>query len=497
MAVTQQSYVDSNSKVKAARKKLAEAKSKLDSLSKAQVPSGAGSKVAADVASRIDQAKKDVESANTDVQEIETKARNYFDKHSETIQSKAESKAAAKKESNAATSQAQIEAMRRAGIDVTEAERLISKVNKPKAVATGGDSGSGTGGGDNTSAIEQANKKIDSYIDKSQQFVFDLNEPGARSNLAKELTKANFYEGPITDTYTPDLAIAYKAFLTGAKNYNNQNKSLTGFKPVDIDSFLAYRKDINKGSGSGGPTSGFEKSIDISAPTEARALIQQQFQDILGREATPEELSLFRNKLNEAEKKNAKIAKSTTSKSGKSSSSSVVYSGGINKSEFLAEQIKKLPEYAKKKSESASLTAQSIQSTINANGLNLPAEQIDAWTKAVQNGTKLDVILNQVRQIAASGMPDNVKKMLAEGTDLSTIYSPYKQTMAATLELDPNAINLNDPILRSAIGANGEMPIYDFQRALRKDARWQYTNNAREEVSNSVSKVLQDFGFMG
>jgi hypothetical protein len=56
---------------------------------------------------------------------------------------------------------------------------------------------------------------------------------------------------------------------------------------------------------------------------------------------------------------------------------------------------------------------------------------------------------------------------------------------------------LSDPILRSAIGSNGEMPIYDFQRALRKDARWQYTNNAREDVFQSVGKVLQDFGFQG
>ena len=86
---------------------------------------------------------------------------------------------------------------------------------------------------------------------------------------------------------------------------------------------------------------------------------------------------------------------------------------------------------------------------------------------------------------------------MAEGTDLETIYAPYKTTMASVLELDPKSINLNDQTLRSAIGMNGEMPIYDFQRALRKDARWQYTNNARKEVSDSVSKVLQDFGFMG
>ena len=123
--------------------------------------------------------------------------------------------------------------------------------------------------------------------------------------------------------------------------------------------------------------------------------------------------------------------------------------------------------------------------------------QLKNWAHLVETGTDIKTIQNQIREIASTGMPDNVKKLMAGGTDLSTIYYPYKQTMAATLELDLNAINLNDNTLRSAIGANGEMPIYDFQRALRKDARWQYTDNARKEVSDSVTKVLQDFGFKG
>jgi hypothetical protein len=86
---------------------------------------------------------------------------------------------------------------------------------------------------------------------------------------------------------------------------------------------------------------------------------------------------------------------------------------------------------------------------------------------------------------------------MADGTDLETIYAPYKNVMYQTLEINPDAISLNDATLRSAIGPNGEMPIYDFQRALRKDARWQYTNNAREEVSNAALGVLRDFGFQG
>jgi hypothetical protein len=69
--------------------------------------------------------------------------------------------------------------------------------------------------------------------------------------------------------------------------------------------------------------------------------------------------------------------------------------------------------------------------------------------------------------------------------------------MATVLEINPNTISLNDPTLRGAIGPDKEMSIYDFQRSLRKDPRWQYTNNAREEVSDVALKVLRDFGFQG
>jgi hypothetical protein len=491
MAVTQQSYVDSNSKVKAARKKLAEAQSKLDSLSRAQVPSGAGSKVAADVAARVAEAKKTVESAKGDVQAIETKARNYFDQNAETIQGKAESKAAAKKESNLASGQTQIEAMQRAGIDVTAAKKLTEKVktrvNQPEQTPVTGETGGGAGGGtglqveDFASTLKGARNELKKMSDSD------------RITLAQGLKDAG-YDVPVTGVFTDALLGVYQAAISAAQGAYNANKEFSTLKSF-LDDRKAQVAAINAAGGGG--SSSFEKTISISAPTEARAVIQQQFQNVLGRDATEEELAKYTEKLNAAEKKNASIARGYSSSTGKGSSRSTTYTGGLDKAEFLAEQIKKLPEYAQKKEEKASLTSQSIQKTINANGLNLPADQVAAWTKAVQNGTKLDVVLNQIRQIASAGMPDNVKKLLNEGTDLSTIYSPYKQTMAATLELDPNAINLNDPILRTAIGPSGEMPIYDFQRQLRKDARWQYTNNARKEVSDSVSKVLQDFGFMG
>ena len=69
--------------------------------------------------------------------------------------------------------------------------------------------------------------------------------------------------------------------------------------------------------------------------------------------------------------------------------------------------------------------------------------------------------------------------------------------MASVLEVAPDSISLDDKTLRMAIGPEKEMSLYDFQRTLRNDPRWQYTDNARQETSSTVLGVLRDFGFQG
>lgn len=145
-------------------------------------------------------------------------------------------------------------------------------------------------------------------------------------------------------------------------------------------------------------------------------------------------------------------------------------------------------------------TIVSLRSTAAANGISLDKQfggQIDSWVERVMQGESLDTFKNIIRQTAKIGMPENVGKLLDEGVDLDTVYSPYKNLMANILEINPEGIRLDDPVLRSAITSQGETSLYDWQRQLRKDPRWQYTNNAREEVSNITLDVLRDFGFQG
>lgn len=141
-----------------------------------------------------------------------------------------------------------------------------------------------------------------------------------------------------------------------------------------------------------------------------------------------------------------------------------------------------------------------LKATAAANGLDLDKNfgpSVQGWLQKIAQGESVETYKQIIRNAAKLGLPDKVASLLDNGVDLSTIYQPYKNMMASVLEVNPNTIKLDDPTLRSAIGPDKEMSLYDFQKTLRKDNRWQYTQNAHEEVSNITKNVLKDFGFVG
>jgi hypothetical protein len=326
-------------------------------------------------------------------------------------------------------------------------------------------------------------RDISKEIAAAPKWLYGKTDPEKQA-IANALTSAGY---PVTNYKDIETLVGQYQKALSDNQMRNTNFGIS----QTLDEFIAAKRA--EGVAGGAPN--VTLTTSISAPTEAAAVINTVFKSQLGRDATPEEIDIYTKKLNSAEKKAA--TKSISRSSG--GVTSTQYSGGLDKNQFLTEQVQKLPEFSTKKAQKTSLTTQSISDTILANGLGktISQAQIDDWSKQVQNGTNLDVIKNQIRGIAANGMPDHVKQLLNTGVNLDSVYAPYKTTMAAVLELPSTSIDLNDPVLRGAIGPDKEMSIYDFQRALRKDPRWQYTNNARDEVSSSVMQVLKDFGFQG
>lgn len=130
----------------------------------------------------------------------------------------------------------------------------------------------------------------------------------------------------------------------------------------------------------------------------------------------------------------------------------------------------------------------------------LPGAQTEQQVLSAIARGEIDInrVAQDARKLAAQGQPQYVRDLLAQGYDLAQVFAPYRQTMANVLEIqDPNQIDLNDPTLRNAITDKGDMNLYDFKKALRQDSRWQYTENAKQEVSDAALGVLRDFGFQG
>jgi hypothetical protein len=329
-----------------------------------------------------------------------------------------------------------------------------------------------TGGTGVTTPMESA--LAEDRVAFAQKYIGNVEKT---KELQQALKDAGVYKGPVDGIFR---AGPIDEALDKADTEIGKYESYGITFPDRIEALKRIATDFKSGGGVGG-ASGI--SLTISNPTQADAYVNAAFNSELGRDATAAELQKYRKILNTAEEKNP-----TKTVNGRTV-------GGINRDQFLKGEIAKLPEFSKKKTDKAGLTAQSILTTAKANGITLGPDQINSFTKQVIDGTDINVIQNQIRSIAANGMPDNVKKLLNEGIDLETVYAPYKNLMASTLELNPESIDLKDPTLRLAFGPDKETTIYDFEKALRKDYRWQYTDNAKRDVSNVALKVLQDFGF--
>lgn len=361
--------------------------------------------------------------------------------------------------------------------------------------------------------VEGQNKTLDALLTNARSYLAKLDDAG-RLQWAKVLTDAGFPVPAVGGIGNLDSLVAqYTAAITSAKNYNTTNAQLIKdgiLQPLDVQSFLsqktAYVNQVKGLGGKGAGAGGVDISQRISDPTQAAATIQGVFSTVLGREATDKEVGALTKILNDFEKNNP-----FRTVDGKTT-------GGLDRDQFITDLIKKgtyagnkkaypgilsglAKEAAGKKAgveEKKTLTnQQAIMETAMNNGIKLSDAQVQAYLNGIKAGKSIEAIQQEIRNIASLGQPENVAKMIASGTDLSSIYQPYRNRMAAVLELPADQINMDDPSLRTAIRPEGPMSLYDYEKALRKDVRWQYTNNAREEVSNAALRVLKDFGFQG
>jgi hypothetical protein len=145
-------------------------------------------------------------------------------------------------------------------------------------------------------------------------------------------------------------------------------------------------------------------------------------------------------------------------------------------------------------------TVQNLKEYANSFGMSYQDKDFDSWSRNIFSGTTtVEDLQQKIRTDAASAFPaysDQINK----GVSVDALASAYKSSMANILEIDPDSIGYNDPTLRrtlQAVGADGKpttKPLWQFEKELRMDSRWEYTNNARDTVDSLSLKVLRDWG---
>ena len=117
----------------------------------------------------------------------------------------------------------------------------------------------------------------------------------------------------------------------------------------------------------------------------------------------------------------------------------------------------------------------------------------------LKGGIDDSTILADITRQAKERYP-TLAKQIDAGYNVQQIASPYIMSMANILELDQNAINLNDQYIQQALtGRNTDndpvtKPLWQFEQELKQDPRWRYTKNAQQDLMGTARKVLQDFG---
>lgn len=142
-----------------------------------------------------------------------------------------------------------------------------------------------------------------------------------------------------------------------------------------------------------------------------------------------------------------------------------------------------------------------LQGLSRSLGLGYSPEQLEQQASNIVAGRQTFAQLEfNTRSIAGEAFPMFKDRILA-GESIANIAAPYTRSMASILELPESSLDVSDPNseIRKALIGDGKTPkpLWQFEQELFKDARWQYTSNARDTMDRVSTDILQRFGVMG
>ncbi len=135
------------------------------------------------------------------------------------------------------------------------------------------------------------------------------------------------------------------------------------------------------------------------------------------------------------------------------------------------------------------------------NGLSIDRSMLAKYVGNMTLGQQtLDDVKQELRTTYLMGAYPAWADRIEKGFDPEAISRPYRSAAAKLLEVNEDEISLDDPLLKRGLqgtGADGKprvVPLYEFESEIRKDPRWDKTNNAYETYTKVGTDLLRMFG---
>lgn len=304
----------------------------------------------------------------------------------------------------------------------------------------------------------------------------------------------------ITGTSRAEVLYArevWKDLAAFSLSVSSGGKTMDAFKVYKSKGFRNYGLDIPKkylgGGGSGGPTQ--QSYINITDPKDARDMLRQTMTNMLGVAPTEAEYKDFIKKLNAAEQKIFKTTKYT-------STSQTTTGRMIDPKAFVERYVLKKAAFGTDLAGNAGIIQDTVNQLITTNGLNgfVTDKKKQQWMKALAKGelnneTLMANIRDEAKKVYsgfASLLDANPSMSLYEVAD------PYISVYANMFELGQAQVDVAD-VLKKAIkfGADGKesvMSVFEFEKSLRNDPRFETTKKAKDEATGLAASFARAFG---
>lgn len=117
------------------------------------------------------------------------------------------------------------------------------------------------------------------------------------------------------------------------------------------------------------------------------------------------------------------------------------------------------------------------------------------------NRQTLDDAKQEIRNTYMLGAYPAWAEQIKNGLDPDSIVSPYRSAASTLLEIPEEQLSWDDNIIKKAMqgvgpdGKPGVVPLWEYERMVRQDPRWQKTDNAYRTYTDVGTAILRTFGF--